>query len=104
MTKPQAVLTIYLATATCGLGALLLHQVDSIGAIIGPAAGRLHVAAGRGAGKHGKERRAGAGSRERGAGSGGAGSGEQGAGSRERGAGSRERGESEIKHLKSAES
>ena len=31
MTKPQAVLTIYLATATCGLGALLLHQVDSIG-------------------------------------------------------------------------
>jgi UDP-GlcNAc:undecaprenyl-phosphate GlcNAc-1-phosphate transferase len=32
MTKPQAVLTIYLATATCGLGALLLHQVDSIGA------------------------------------------------------------------------
>ena len=34
MTKPQAVLTIYLATATCGLGALLLHQVDSIGAIL----------------------------------------------------------------------
>jgi len=32
MTKPQAVLTIYLATATCGLGALLLHQVDWIGA------------------------------------------------------------------------
>ncbi len=34
MTKAQAVLTIYLATATCGLGALLLHQVDSIGAIL----------------------------------------------------------------------
>jgi UDP-GlcNAc:undecaprenyl-phosphate GlcNAc-1-phosphate transferase len=34
MTKPQAVLTIYLATATCGLGALLLHQVNSIGAIL----------------------------------------------------------------------
>jgi UDP-GlcNAc:undecaprenyl-phosphate/decaprenyl-phosphate GlcNAc-1-phosphate transferase len=34
MTKPQAVLTIYLATATCGLGALLLHQVDWIGAIL----------------------------------------------------------------------
>ena len=34
MTKPQAVLTIYLATATCGLGAMLLHQVDSIGAIL----------------------------------------------------------------------
>ena len=34
MTKPQAVLTIYLATATCGLGALLLHQVDAIGAIL----------------------------------------------------------------------
>ena len=28
MTKPQAVLTIYLTTATCGLGALLLHQVE----------------------------------------------------------------------------
>ncbi len=28
MTKTQAVLTIYLATATCGLGALLLHRVD----------------------------------------------------------------------------
>ena len=25
-------LTIYLATATCGLGALLLHQVDRFGA------------------------------------------------------------------------
>ncbi len=34
MTKPQAVLTIYLATATCGLGALLLHQVDWTGAIL----------------------------------------------------------------------
>jgi UDP-GlcNAc:undecaprenyl-phosphate GlcNAc-1-phosphate transferase len=32
MTKVQAVLTIYLMTATCGLGALLLHQVDAIGA------------------------------------------------------------------------
>ncbi|HUT11437.1 MAG TPA: MraY family glycosyltransferase [Thermoguttaceae bacterium] len=32
MTKTQAVLTIYLATATCGLGALLLHQVDATGA------------------------------------------------------------------------
>ena len=34
MTKPQAVLTIYLATATCGLGALLLHEVDAIGAVL----------------------------------------------------------------------
>jgi UDP-GlcNAc:undecaprenyl-phosphate GlcNAc-1-phosphate transferase len=34
MTKSQAVLTIYLATATCGLGAFLLHQVNSAGAII----------------------------------------------------------------------
>ena len=34
MTKPQAVLTIYLATATCGLGALLLHQVNLAGAFI----------------------------------------------------------------------
>lgn len=32
MTKAQAVLTIYLTTATCGLGALLLHQVDVAGA------------------------------------------------------------------------
>ena len=31
MTKTQAVLTIHLATATCGLGALLLHEVDAIG-------------------------------------------------------------------------
>lgn len=30
----QAVLTIWLATATCGLGALLLHQVNTAGAII----------------------------------------------------------------------
>jgi len=34
MTKPQAVLTIYLATATCGLGAFLLHQVNWIGALV----------------------------------------------------------------------
>jgi len=34
MTKSQAVLTIYLATATCGLGALLLRQVDVAGAIV----------------------------------------------------------------------
>ncbi|MCX7428471.1 MAG: MraY family glycosyltransferase [Planctomycetia bacterium] len=34
MTKPQAVLTIYLATATCGLGALLLHQVNTAGACV----------------------------------------------------------------------
>lgn len=34
MTKPQAVLTIYLTTATCGLGAFLLHQVDGAGAAI----------------------------------------------------------------------
>jgi len=34
MTKPQAVLTIYLATATCGLGALLLHQVNAAGAVV----------------------------------------------------------------------
>ena len=34
MTQRQAVLTIYLATATCGLGALLLHQVDGVGAIL----------------------------------------------------------------------
>ena len=34
MTKTQAVLTIYLATATCGLGALLLHQVDAAGACV----------------------------------------------------------------------
>ena len=34
MTKPQAVATIYLTTATCGLGALLLHQVNAAGACI----------------------------------------------------------------------
>ncbi|OHB68983.1 MAG: hypothetical protein A2V70_12160 [Planctomycetes bacterium RBG_13_63_9] len=34
MTQRQAVLTIYLATATCGLGALLLHQVNTAGACI----------------------------------------------------------------------
>ena len=34
MTKPQAVGTIYLTTATCGLGALLLHQVNGTGACI----------------------------------------------------------------------
>lgn len=34
MTKPQAVLTIYLTTATCGLGAFLLHQVNAGGAAI----------------------------------------------------------------------
>jgi hypothetical protein len=27
-------LTIYLLTATCGLGALLLHEVDQIGAVL----------------------------------------------------------------------
>jgi len=32
MSKGQAVLTIYLATATCGLGAFLLHEVDFVGA------------------------------------------------------------------------
>jgi UDP-GlcNAc:undecaprenyl-phosphate/decaprenyl-phosphate GlcNAc-1-phosphate transferase len=34
LTKPQAVLTIYLTTATCGLGALLLHRTDTIGAVL----------------------------------------------------------------------
>jgi UDP-GlcNAc:undecaprenyl-phosphate GlcNAc-1-phosphate transferase len=34
LTKPQAVLTIYLTTATCGLGGLLLHQVNGVGAAI----------------------------------------------------------------------
>lgn len=33
-TKPQAVATIHLLTATCGLGALLLHRLDLLGAII----------------------------------------------------------------------
>lgn len=34
LSKPKAVLTIYLATATCGLGALLLRKIDTAGAII----------------------------------------------------------------------
>ena len=34
LTKGQAVLTIYLTTATCGLGALLLYRVDWVGAAI----------------------------------------------------------------------
>lgn len=34
LSKGQAVLTIYLTSATCGLGALLLHQVDWRGAIV----------------------------------------------------------------------
>lgn len=34
MTRPQAVLTIYLATACCGLGATVLHQVSSLGVIL----------------------------------------------------------------------
>ena len=34
LSKTQAVLTIYLTTATCGLGALLLHQVDLFGASV----------------------------------------------------------------------
>ncbi len=34
MTPGRAVSTIYLATATCGLGALLLHQVDGVGACV----------------------------------------------------------------------
>ena len=32
--KAQAVLMVYLTTATCGLGALLLHQVETSGAVI----------------------------------------------------------------------
>ncbi len=34
LTKEQAVLTIYLTTATCGFGALLLHRVDTVGAFL----------------------------------------------------------------------
>ena len=34
LSKTQAVLTVYLLTATCGLGALLLHQVETSGAVI----------------------------------------------------------------------
>jgi UDP-GlcNAc:undecaprenyl-phosphate/decaprenyl-phosphate GlcNAc-1-phosphate transferase len=34
LSKGQAVLTIYLTTATCGLGALLLNRVDRVGAVV----------------------------------------------------------------------
>lgn len=34
LSKKHAVWTIYLATATCGLGAFLLHQVNTVGAVI----------------------------------------------------------------------
>lgn len=34
LTKPQAVLTVYLTTATCGLAALLLHRTDTTGAVL----------------------------------------------------------------------
>jgi UDP-GlcNAc:undecaprenyl-phosphate GlcNAc-1-phosphate transferase len=34
LSKGQAVLTIYLTTATCGLGALLLNRVDAVGAVV----------------------------------------------------------------------
>jgi UDP-GlcNAc:undecaprenyl-phosphate GlcNAc-1-phosphate transferase len=34
LSKPQAVLTVYLTTATCCLAALLLHRVDTVGAVI----------------------------------------------------------------------
>ncbi len=34
LSKGQAVLTIYLTTATCGLGALLLNRVDAVGALV----------------------------------------------------------------------
>ena len=34
MTSRQAVGTIYLLTAACGLGALLLHQVNTWGAVV----------------------------------------------------------------------
>ncbi len=34
LSKTQAVLTIYLLTATCGLGHMLLHEVDTIGAVL----------------------------------------------------------------------
>jgi len=34
MTQPQAVLTIYLATACTGLGATILHQVSTMGVIL----------------------------------------------------------------------
>jgi UDP-GlcNAc:undecaprenyl-phosphate GlcNAc-1-phosphate transferase len=34
LSKTQAVLTVYLTSATCGLGALLLHRVDWVGGTI----------------------------------------------------------------------
>jgi UDP-GlcNAc:undecaprenyl-phosphate GlcNAc-1-phosphate transferase len=34
LNKTQAVLTVYLTTATCGLAALLLHRVDRLGAVL----------------------------------------------------------------------
>ncbi|MDP6553676.1 MAG: MraY family glycosyltransferase [Pirellulaceae bacterium] len=34
LTKTQAVLTVYLMTTTCGLGAVLLHRLDLMGAIV----------------------------------------------------------------------
>jgi UDP-GlcNAc:undecaprenyl-phosphate GlcNAc-1-phosphate transferase len=34
LSKTQAVLTVYLTTATCSLGALLLHRVDYVGALL----------------------------------------------------------------------
>jgi UDP-GlcNAc:undecaprenyl-phosphate GlcNAc-1-phosphate transferase len=34
LSKVQAVLTIYLTTAACGLGALVLPQLDALGAAI----------------------------------------------------------------------
>ena len=34
MSQPQAVLTIYLATAGTGLGAVFLHQVNPVGAVL----------------------------------------------------------------------
>jgi UDP-GlcNAc:undecaprenyl-phosphate GlcNAc-1-phosphate transferase len=34
LTQPQAVLTVYLTTAACGLGALVLHRVDQTGAVL----------------------------------------------------------------------
>ncbi|WP_425613401.1 MraY family glycosyltransferase [Anatilimnocola sp. NA78] len=34
LTKPQAVLTVYLTTALCGLAAVLLHRVDTLGAVL----------------------------------------------------------------------
>ena len=46
MSKAQAVLTIYLATATCGLAALLLHEVNAGRRGDRAADGGLHVGAG----------------------------------------------------------